>query len=231
MWNTKTFVVTLLVVLSLGTGAFAGKGSPVGPDITEPPDVRCSGRKYVLPTLAVRTTQADRTSREVAAICKPSGMPPQDEEIYADQIAVLNNGKKVGRTYPEGKKLRVPVYRLKDAGLFQSDMREWNYAVLAGSRWGVSPAFLIAVRNHENPSGRRDGFALGVMHAKWQGIWRQYEQGAWVIKELIARRQGWDPMSITASRAYRCGRAYAEGSTTWGPCVWTWYLRASGVKA
>lgn len=228
MCKTQSFVVTLVVLLLCTAAAFGGT-RPVRPDIKEPANTRCSGREYILPTLAVKTVDSPATSREVASVVKPEGMPQLDETILADQIAVINNGKKVGTTYPAGTKLRVPVYRVRSTSLAQADMREWTYAIHAGFRWGVSPAFLLAVRNHENPSGGRDGFALGVMHAKWDGIWRQYEQGAWVIKELIADRQHWNPMSITANRAYRCGRSYAAGSTSWGPAVWALYKRARGM--
>lgn len=170
------------------------------------------------------------TSTDIAAIVKPKGMPAADEKILADQIAVMNAKLKVDGGYPVGTKLKVPVYKVASSSLSRADMREWNYAVRAGLRWGVHPAFLLAVRNHENPKRSRDGFALGVMHAKWTSIWNQYDQGAWVIKRLIADRQGWNPWSPTSSHATRCGKSYAAGSCSWGPAVWSLFCRAVGVR-
>ena len=226
MRRTLSLVALLLMLVS---SSWAGKKTPVRPDIKAPATTTCSGKQYVLPVIAPKTVVEPMTSRDVARLAKPKGMPDVDEVLLANQIAVINNGKKVGDSYPEGVKLQVPVYRPKNTSLSRADMREWSYAVHAGYRWGISPAFLLAVRNHENPSRDRDGFALGVMHAKWTSLWKQYDEGGWVIKRLIADRQRWNPMCITSNLAYRCGRSYANRSTTWGPAVWSLYRRACGI--
>lgn len=224
MKKTLLFVVSLLMLVSV---AFARDlKTPLRPEIKAPQTTQCSGKQYILPTIALKTLPQPMTSREVAAIVKPQNMPQMDQFLLADQIAVINLGKKQGDCYPTGAKLQVPVYKIQNSILAQADMRNWQYAVFAGYRWGVSPAFLLAVRNHENP--HNDSFALGVMHVRGQGMWKQFEQGAAVIKALIAERQHWDAMAPTAYTLLRCGQSYAEGSCSWGPSVWALYKRATG---
>lgn len=119
--------------------------------------------------------------------------------------------------------VRYPKYVKSNA----ATMRNWHYAMYAGERWGVCPALLIAIRNHENPSSARDFYALGVKHARRSGagIRGQYDQGARVVK-YISQRQGWDARNPTPNNLLRCGQSYAEGSRTWGPKVWRMYQSA-----
>ena len=218
----------LLVVLLIVLGVSSLNASPVRSDIPQPPDVQCSSIKYIMPTIAPKTIVTPTNSAGVADLVKPQQMPEIDKKILAEQIAIINRKLKKDGQYPSGVKLQVPVYQVKNnCGLSQANLRNWNYAIYAGFKWGVSPAMLVAVRNHENPSAGRDFFALGVKHARGH-IWKQYEQGAWVIKELIARRQGWNPWCPSSSNMLSCGRSYAEGSRSWGPAVWSLYLRATG---
>lgn len=229
----RIMIVVALLLIMVVSGVHAKpmrpKTPPVRPDIMWAPDVKTSAQKYALATIARKTVVNTTTSRAVAAEVAPKGMPQGDVLVLADQIAVMNVGKKVGDMYVMGTKLTVPIYKKTSSSLAQADLRNWNYATYAGLRWGVSPALLVAVRNHENPKASRDGFALGVMHVKWEGIWLQYEQGAYVIKVLIADRQGWNPERPTERDIYRCGQSYAQGSTSWGPKVWTQYRKAIGI--
>ena len=226
----RSLIVALLLTLVV-SGIQAKPMTPIippsRPDIRWVEDVRTSPQKYALGCVARKTVINTTTSRAVAAEVAPKGMPKNDILMLADQIAVMNAGKKVGQMYVMGTKLTVPIYKKTHCDLASADLRNWNFATYAGLRWGVAPAFLIAVRNHENPTN--DSFALGVMHVKGDGIWVQYEQGAYVIKALIARRQHWDPERPTREDAVRCGIAYAEGSGSWGPQVWCQYRKAIGV--
>lgn len=127
-----------------------------------------------------------------------------------------------------GTELVVPIYK-NGSRLHQANMRNWHYAVHAGEKWGAHPALLIAIRNHENPSSSRDGFGLGVLHVKWQGIWAQYNWGSRIISR-ISRARGMNPLSPCREGLRKCNRqpgGYAE-SQSWYNHVWANYLRAIG---
>ena len=231
----KNIIILLVVIIIIGVGSYAAASpmrpiiSPERPDIKHlPKNIDCSSHKYALLTFAIKTVPHDMGSQGVAKIVAPKNMPVKDIRLLGDQIAVINFGKKEQGLFVTGTKLKVPVYEIRDNKLPRADLRNWHHAVYAGLRWGVSPALLVAVRNHENHSSHRDGFALGVMHVKWEGMWLQYEQGAYVIKALIANRQKWDPWKPTYNNIFSCGRSYAEGSRTWGPQVWSLYKMAIG---
>ena len=143
-------------------------------------------------------------------------------ETIGEEIQWNDYGVILGEDASISQKVKVPVFVSSNG----ADMRNWHYAIFAGTKWGVCPALLVAVRYHENPSHARDFYALGVKHARraGTGIWGQYDQGARVIK-YISTRQNWNPLNPTQNNLYRCGQSYAEGSRTWGNKVWQIYRR------
>jgi len=148
-------------------------------------------------------------------------------EFVAKEIALLN-GCKLGTDHEAGKVLRVPRYETTKKFIC-GDVRNWWYAVKAAEEHQVSPGLLIAIRTHENPKKAREGYGYGVKIVKWQGL----EKQAWWSAKIVARvakRQGWSATSPTRRNVGSLGRAYAEGSRSWGRAVWTLYRRAKRIN-
>jgi len=148
------------------------------------------------------------------------------EEFVAKEIALLNDCK-LGTDHGKGKKLRVPRYE-PTKQFIVGDVRNWWYAVKAAEEHKVSPGLLIAIRTHENPKKSREGYGYGVKVAKWTTL----EKQAWWSAKIVARvatRQGWSAKNPTRRNVGSLGRAYAEGSNSWGRAVWTLYKRAKRI--
>jgi len=151
--------------------------------------------------------------------------PGLDTWLVAQEIAYLS-GVSAHDLLHKGHKLTVPVYR-RSGRWFCGDIRNHHVAVMAGRTYRVSPALLVAIRTHENPLASRDWYAYGVKAVKGTDLRTQAWWAARIVRR-IAGRQGWSPMQPTRERVVRLGKAYAEGSESWGMCVWAHYRKAKG---
>lgn len=156
--------------------------------------------------------------------------------LVAWEIATVNGLQDPGLTLTTGSTVKLPIYR--PASIRCGDLRNWHCAVMAGHQYGVAPELLLAIRAHENPSPSADYKALGCKcwcgHCRgWQhgGMRGQYLSGAKTVRRIARgdtkhKQWDWDPQDPTESNVYALGRAYANGSNTWGSPVWALYRRA-----
>jgi len=151
--------------------------------------------------------------------------PGLDTWLVAQEIAYLS-GVSAHDLLHRGRKLTVPVYR-RSRRWFCGDIRNHHVAVMAGRTYRVSPALLVAIRTHENPLPSRDWYAYGVKVVRGTDLRTQAWWAARIVRR-IAGHQGWSPMQPTRERVVRLGKAYAEGSESWGRCVWAHYRKAKG---
>jgi hypothetical protein len=106
-----------------------------------------------------------------------------------------------------------------------ADARNRMVAECMGDKYHVSAALLVSIRLHENPRPSADYKCCGVKDPsgkhRWYpgGIWAQYAKCAWIVARH-AKRHGWDGRRPTRAQVVHLGRAYAEGSTSWGASVW-----------
>ena len=188
----------------------------------------------LLASLAAPATATNYSRREATYIIQYGGnayhvadrlgdWTPEQLELVAKEIATLNKCN-LGDRHGQGAKLRVPAYEPSKRH-FSGDLRNWLYAVRAAEAHGVSPALLVAIRSHENPAPAREGYGYGVKAVRWQGLSVQADWAAKIVAR-VAKRQGWSATAPTRDDVSRLGRAYAEGSRSWGVAVWVLYKRA-----
>jgi hypothetical protein len=124
----------------------------------------------------------------------------------------------------------IPIYKRYTHGKHMcGDMRNWHVATLKGYKYGVDPAFLVAIRSQENP--KNDGYAYGVKYLKGTDLWRQGDAGAKCVKHW-ANYLHFNPMKPTKNNMYELAKIYVgtgdADAKHWSNNVWCIYLRLKG---
>ena len=196
------------------------------------------------PTLHIYVGAGKAISCELVAFELYPLLTAQERWFIAREIEALNRERGLPALdgimlVPDGIQITVPVYQ-HTGGKFCGDIRNWHVAVCKGSKYGVAPGLLVAIRSHENPKRQRDRYAYGVVIKRHTDLWTQAEWAARIVAR-ISVAQGWSALSPTQANLYSLGAVYCVGRSPsrlsangrvrvrhWSRCVWTLYQRARG---